>query len=90
MAKFIITAESILKKRMSYENIFRTLMQYERFKNLLLNEEQSILIENLPKMKFDEIKEIHDLDQSELANNVHLINLNSQDMINSKLLKIFK
>jgi len=90
MSKCIITTENILRKKMSYENILRTLIQYERIKNILFNEEQSILIENLPKIKFSEVKENVEIDKTELIKNVNLINYRSSDKINIKLLKIFK
>ncbi len=90
ISKWIITTEDVLRKKMSYENIFRTLIQYERVKKILFNEEQLILIENLPKIKFSEVKDNVEINKSELTKNVHLINYNSSDKINSKLLKIFK
>ena len=90
ISKWIITTEDILRKKMSFENIFRTLIQYERVKKILFNEEQLILIENLPKIKFSEVKDNVEINKSELTKNVHLINYNSSDKINNKLLKIFK
>ena len=88
-AKYIIKAEEILKKKMSYDNIFRHLIEHERLKKILLSEEQFVLMNNLPKVKVDAVITEPVLQTDELNHKLHLINMNRQDKINRKLLKFF-
>jgi hypothetical protein len=82
-------SDNIIKKKMSYDYIFRHLIQYERLKKILLTHEQLILIDNLPKIKLKEVTHIH-VDGSELTKNVQIINSNLDDKINKRLMSIFK
>ena len=82
-------SDNIIKKKMSYDNIFRHLIQYERLKKILLTQEQLILIDNLPKIKLKEMNQIH-IDGNELTKNVQVINSNLDDKINKRLMSIFK
>jgi len=82
-------SDNIIKKKTSYDNIFRHLIQYERLKKILLTQEQLILIDNLPKIKLKEMNQIH-IDGNELTKNVQVINSNLDDKINKRLMSIFK
>jgi hypothetical protein len=88
--KYLLTFEEMLKTRMSYDYIFKHLIQYERLKRILLSEEQTVLIDNLPKIKLEEITDYSSLNKNELARNIQLIYVDKKDKVNEKLKKIFK
>jgi hypothetical protein len=50
--------DDILKKWMSYQNIFKTLLQFERFKVLQLNSEQLKFFQSLNLYNFENLKHI--------------------------------
>ena len=88
-SRLMEASDNIIKKKMSYNYIFRHLIQYERLKKILLTQEQLILIDNLPKIKLNEMNHIH-IDGNELRNNVQVVNSNLEDKINNRLMSIFK
>ena len=90
MYKYLLAVEEMLKTRMSYDYIFKHLIQYERLKRILLSEEQTVLIDNLPKIKLEEITDYSSLNKNELARNIQLIYVDKKDRVNEKLKKIFK
>ncbi len=83
------TSENILKKKMSYDNIFRHLIQYERLKKVLFTEDQNTLINNLPKVKVKELVDESLKDKNELTQLVNSVDLNSQDNFSKKIKIIF-
>jgi len=88
--KYLLTFEEMLKSRMSYDYIFKHLIQYERLKRILLSEEQALLIDNLPKIKLEEITDYSSLSKNELVRNIQMIYVDKKDKVNEKLKKIFK
>ncbi len=90
MYKYLLAAEEMLKTRMSYDYIFKHLINYERLKRILLSEEQANLIDNLPKIKLEEITDYSSLNKNEIARSIQMIYSTKKDSINEKLKKIFK
>jgi hypothetical protein len=82
-------SENILKKKMSYDNIFRHLIQYERLKKVLFTDDQNTLINNLPKVKVKELVDEPLKDKNELTQLVNSVDLNSQDKFSKKIKIIF-
>lgn len=75
-AQIMSSAEYVLSKQMSYENLFLHLIHYERLKKILLSEDQSTLIENHLKVKQDEFKEVQTKEKNLPISNVEVINFN--------------
>ena len=88
-SKYMNASEDILKKKMSYDNIFRHLIQYERLKKVLFTEDQNKLINNFPKVQVKTLIDQPLLDKNELLQTVSSIDMNCQDKINKNLLNIF-
>jgi hypothetical protein len=80
-----------LKKRMSYDYLFKHLVEYERLKKILFNVDQLTLFENLPKINLEDI-----IEKSTVMNRGHYkkimreVSIKGEDNINSNLLKYFK
>ena len=71
------SAEYVLKKKMSYENLFLHLIHYERLKKILLSEEQSANIGNLLKVEPDEFKNISTTDKN--VENINVLNFTKNE-----------
>jgi hypothetical protein len=83
------SAEYLFKKRMSYDYILKMLIQFERFKKIFFSEEQFLLFENLPKIKFDEFQDNCTGEKLELEKKIKLLSSEKSDNINKNILNIF-
>ena len=88
--KLLNQTNSVVTKYMSYENLFEHLIQYERLKNVLLSDEQRYVLDNLPKMKVEELKENIIPDKDELMKNIQFIQIHRQIEVNKKLINFFE
>jgi hypothetical protein len=79
----------VISKYMSYENIFEHLIQYERFKKVLLSDEQRYVLDNLPKMKVEHLIENTVPDKDKLLKNIEFIQVNKRIDVNKKLITFF-
>ena len=75
-AQIMNSAELILKKQMSYENLFQHLIHYERLKKILLSTEQSNLIGNLLKVNSGEFNAFSSIKNNESIHTIQVMNLN--------------
>ncbi len=80
----------VVSKFMSYENIFEHLIQYERLKKILLSDEQRYVLDNLPKMKVEQLIEDTVPDKDELLKNIEFIQVNKRIDVNKKLITFFE
>jgi hypothetical protein len=80
-----------VNKRMSYDNMFRHLVEYERLKKILFNVDQLALFENLPKMTLEDIQDRPTvMNRGNYKKIVREIKRNGEDTVNNNLLKHFK
>jgi hypothetical protein len=90
-SKYMYKVDDFLKNRMSYDYLFKLIVEYDRLKTTLFTVEQHTLFENMPKISLDDLQ-----DRSNILNKANLkkllkeVRVKGAENINDNLLKYFK
>ena len=86
---YLEKTNAVITKYMSYENILEHLIQYERLKKVLLSDEQCYVLDNLPKLKVEQLNEKTAPDKDNLLKNIEYIQIHKRIDVNKKLITFF-
>lgn len=90
-SKYMYKVEEFLKKRMSYDYLFKLIVEYDRLKMTLFTHEQHTLFENLPRISLDDLQDkTNILNAANLKKLLRDVSMRGEENINYNLLKYFK